>query len=157
MQTHGTPERSNERTMSAGLKVLNGCPFGSLQKPPEKWFSLHTHERSRPRLPVQRFLGETAGWASAWLLLSPSSHPFSRLALRKHGSHFENSSCLINDVYTGISVSSSSSWSVLFSCLLCSNPADRWFCRDKCKVCISHVTAGQPIITVHFPWLCKPL
>lgn len=87
----------------------------------------------------------------------PPSCPFPQLALRKHASKFENSSCLINDVYIEISVSSSFSWSLLFRCLLCYNPADRWFCHDKCEVCISHVTAGQPIITVHFPWLCKPL
>ena len=88
---------------------------------------------------------------------SPPSCSFAHLALRKPASKFENSSCLINDVYTEISVSSSFSWSSLFRCLQCYNPADRWFCRDKCEVCISHVTAGQPIITVHFPWLCKPL
>lgn len=82
---------------------------------------------------------------------------FPWLALRKHIFKFENSSCLINDVYIELSVSSSFFWPFLFSCLLSSNPADRWFCSDKCKVCISHVTAGQPIITVHFPWLCKPL
>lgn len=138
-------------------KSFERMPFWFFTKTTrETIFIAHTWEE-QTRLSVSRFLGETAGWASARLLLSPSSHPFSRLALRKHGSQFENSSCLINDVYTGISVSSSSSWSVLFSCLLCSNPADRWFCHDKCKVCISHVTAGQPIITVHFPWLCKPL
>lgn len=89
--------------------------------------------------------------------LFSSSCSFSWVALMKHTPKFKNSSCLINDVYRELSVSSCFSWSFLFSCLLCDKPADRWFCCDKCEVCISHGTAGQPIITVHFPWLCKPL
>lgn len=67
--------------------------------------------------------------------------------------HAENSSCLMSDVYIEI-CSHLASLGLFFILLFAVLQPCGWMgCHEKCKVCVNHVTAGQPIITEHFLFL----